>query len=838
MKRVCPVLALLIFAGPLSAGAEEKPSVDFERQIWPILVSRCNACHGEEEQEGQLRLDAKAIVFRGGVSGPAVRPGKAEESLLLQRVLGEGEEEQMPLDDNPLSADEIALLKTWINEGAVWPAGLGSDAREVERHWAYERPEKAPAPKVSQPDWVVNPIDAWVLARLDQEGLRPSPAAGKAQLLRRVSLDLIGLPPTLEELETFLADDRPEAYALAVDRLLASPHYGERWARQWLDLARYADSNGYQADQYRSVWPYRDWVINAMNANMPFDQFTREQLAGDLLPDATLQQKIATGFHRLTTCNVEAGVDPEENRVNQVIDRVNTTGYVWLGSTIECAQCHNHKYDPFAQKDYYQLFAYFNNTPLEVSGNGVTYNFIGPTLDLPFTPEQRAERDQARNKVKAAEKNLAALVATRTGFDDWLAAEDSESPPGPQPEAIAKVLLLPPEKRNAKQLDQLREYYQDLDPKTASARKKVAAARTALEGIKPTTSLVMIEQKEPRETHLFQRGNFLTPGEAVAPGVPGALHPLPAEAPANRLGLARWLTDENNPLTPRVVVNRWWAEFFGRGIVATLEDFGSQSEPATHPQLLDWLARDFVDEGWSMKHLHRTIVLSNTYRQSSRITSELQQQDPENHLLARGPRYRMSAEMLRDNALVVSGLLSREVGGPPVYPPQPDGHWRHVGRNAPKYATSEGPNRFRRGVYVFWRRSAPYPSFTNFDAPDRASCVVQRARTNTPLQALTLLNDPAYLEMAEAFAHQIVASGLPSPAEKVEYAFRRTLARRPQPEETDQLLGLYEQERARLADDPAAVKKLVPTGDDTLETAAWFFVAHVLLNLDETITKE
>lgn len=784
---VAAIVTTLLLARSHVSHASEPQPIDFQRDIWPILTARCNGCHGENAQEGQLRLDAKAIALRGGISGPAIAPGDAQASVLLARISGADDGERMPLDDDPLADQQIALLRRWIESGANWPDAIGSAAQELEPHWAYIPPVKAATPEVSQPDWVASPIDAFVLARLDRAGLAPSPPADRATLLRRLSLDLLGIPPTLEQLDAFLADASPDAYERAVDQLLTSPRYGERWARQWLDLARYADSNGYQADQYRTVWPYRDWVIRAMNENMPFNRFTIEQLAGDLLPQPTLQQHIATGFHRLTTCNVEAGVDPEENRVNQVIDRVNTTGYVWLGSTIECSQCHNHKYDPFSQADYFRFFAFFNNTPLEVEGDGVTYNFIGPKLELPLADEQVARREVLQAQLSSAKQTLAA------------AGKLSE-------------------------------------PAIAEARQTVATLQAELDAIKPITSLVMIEQDQPRETRIFLRGNFLTPGEAVEPASPAALHAWPADAPPNRLGLARWLVQPDNPLTPRVVVNRWWAEFFGRGLVATLEDFGSQCEPPTHPQLLDWLARDFIEHGWSMKHVHKRIVMSSTYRQSSRLRRELLAVDPENKLLARGPRFRLSAEMIRDNALTASGLLSGKMGGPPVYPPQPDGLWRHVGRNAPKYDTSQGTDRFRRGVYVVWRRSAPYASFTNFDAPDRAACVVQRPRTNTPLQALTLLNDPAYQEMALALAKRIAAHPTAAPLEKVEYGFRLCVSRRPQAHEAKLLAEVYRREFERLRNDPPAVQKL--TGEQDADLAAWLFVANILLNLDETITKE
>ncbi len=613
-------------------------------------------------------------------------------------------------------------------------------------------------------------------------------------MLRRLHLDLIGLPPSL-------------------------------------DLARYADTNGYQADQFRTVWPYRDWVVNAMNADLPFDQFTIEQLAGDLLPGATVEQKIATGFHRLTTCNVEAGVDPEENRTNQIIDRVNTTGTVWLGTSIECMQCHAHKYDPFSQKEYYQLFAYFNNTPLEVEGNGVTFDFVGPKMDLPLPADAQARREQLEQELAAIDQQQSARLAAL--------ARDADR--ASLPDKIAKILALPPKKRTKKHDAELADYFLGQDLELKKLRERADAARKELDAVQPLTTLVMVED-QPRMTSLFKRGDFLNKGQSVAAGTPRALHQTKGDLPPNRLGFAQWLVDRDNPLVARVTVNRWWAEMFGQGIVATGEDFGAQGELPTHPHVLDFLAREFADHGWSMKHVQRMIVTSATYQQSSRVTDELRRRDPHNLLYARGPRFRLSAEIIRDNALSISGLISSNMSGPPIYPPQPDGIWRHVGRNEPKYDTSQGDNRFRRGVYVIWRRSAPYPSFTNFDAPDRASCVVSRPRTNTATQALTLLNDPAYLEMAAHLAARLAADHTNlTVREKVEYGFRLTVARQPTPTEVDHLEQVYLRESARFGADKKSAQQLLGAflqpNIEPNDLAAWLIIANILLNLDESITK-
>ncbi len=700
-------------------------------------------------------------------------------------------------------------------------------------HWAYQKPVRPSLPRIDT-NWPRNAIDWFVLKRLGENALAPSPEAEPGQLLRRVYLDLIGLPPSPAELEAFLKNPSAEAYEQVVDQLLKNSRYGERWARPWLDLARYADSNGFQADQLRDSWAYRDWVIDAFNKGMPFDQFAIEQIAGDLLPNATVSQRIATGFHRTPTCNVEAGVHPEENRVNQVVDRVNTTGTVFLGTTLECAQCHDHKYDPFSMKDYYSLFAFFNNTPLEVKqlGKGVTWDFYGPTMDLPIDTVRAAKleklnarKDAAQAKVKALRKDLA----------------DTPNPP----KKIAAILRKDTWSKNDKTT--LEKHFKAKYPILKKEELKLLALAKQVNAIKPPTTLVMVEQIKPRKTHLMKRGNYLAPGETVRTSTPTALHGFRKEWPRNRLGLARWLVDPANPLVARVTINRWWAELMGRGLVPTLEDFGSQSPAPSHPDLLDWLAVEFVQSGWSMKHIHKIIVLSNTYRQSNQVTSTVLTKDAPNRFYARAPRLRMSAEMIRDNALAISGLLSTKMHGPPIYPPQPGNIWRHVGRNAPKFNVATDENRFRRGVYVVWRRGAPYASFVNFDAPDRGTCVVKRPRTNTPLQALTLMNDEAYVEMALAFAGRILREAKGSqPEKKIEFAFNTALTRSPHPAEMKFVKSIllkrhayFERNVKKAAEIIASAKRLKsPEDSDPAELAAWFFVANILLNLDETITKQ
>jgi len=709
----------------------------------------------------------------------------------------------------------------------------GAEAKLADRHWAYQKPIRPALPRTDS-DWPRNAIDFFVLPRLETNKLQPSPAAPPEQLLRRVHLDLTGLPPSPAVLDAFLANPSDAAYEKIVDGLLKSKRYGERWARPWLDLARYADSNGFQADQLRDSWAYRDWVIDAFNAGMPFNQFVIEQIAGDLLPKATAAQRIATGFHRTPTCNVEAGVHPEENRFNQVVDRVNTTGTVFLGTTLECAQCHDHKYDPIAMKDYYSLFAFFNNTPLEVKqlGKGVTWDFYGPTMDLPIDEMRAAKLKTLGAKKDAAQKRVKDL------------RKDLAEEPNP-PKNIAAILR----KANwsKKEKATLEKNFKTKYPILKKEELKLLALAKQFNALKSPTTLVMVERAKPRETHVMRRGSYLSPGDAVASETPTALHPFNMNWPRNRLGLARWLVDADNPLVARVTVNRWWAEIMGRGLVATQEDFGKQSEPPTHPKLLDWLAVEFMERGWSMKHIHKLIVMSATYRQSSRVTPALLATDAANKFYARAPRLRMSAEMVRDNALTISGLLSTKMHGPPIYPPQPGNIWRHVGRNAPKFNVATDENRFRRGLYVVWRRGAPYASFVNFDAPDRGTCVVQRPRTNTPLQALTLMNDEAYVEMALAFAGRVLAEAKgDGPEAKIEFAFKAALSRSPRPAELKFVKSLLLKRHAFFEKNTKAAAEIIggikgwkaPKGLDAAELAAWFFIANILLNLDETITKQ
>ncbi|MFZ4638043.1 MAG: PSD1 and planctomycete cytochrome C domain-containing protein [Pirellulales bacterium] len=761
LSHVCPVVVAVmgLSAGPISLAAESPPvpgrTVDFQRDVWPILESNCHHCHGPDEQQARLRLDARAIVMAGGNSGPAVVPGDPGASLLVKRLASHGSDPAMPTDADPLDDESIAVIRSWIEQGAKWPDGVGSQATEVPRHWAYVRAVRPPLPEAADRSWCRSPIDFFVHAAAASRGLAPSPQADPATWLRRVSLDLTGLPPSLAELDAFLADTPPAARERVVDRLLASPHFGEKWASPWLDAARYGDSTGAHEDELRPSWAWRDWVIAAFNADMPFDRFTVEQLAGDLLPDATTDQRIATGFHRASPCNLEAGTPAEARRSAQLIDRVNVTATVWLGTTLECAQCHNHKFDPVTQRDYYRLLAYFNNTPDET----------GPEV-------------------------------------------------GPGRSAMGGPML----------------------------------------AVAGTTTFVMQELPTPRQTRIFVRGNYETPGETVSAGLPKWLHVPAGDLPPNRLGLARWIADPANPLTSRVTVNRVWGELFGAGLVRTPEDFGVKGDRPTHPELLDWLAVEFVEQGWSLKKLLRLIVLSATYGQSSWVPAEALAADPDNRWLMRAPRLRLSAEGIRDNALAIAGLLSPAIGGPPVYPPQPADLWWIRDDKSPKYLTSRGEERFRRSLYTVWRRAYVHPTFAAFDSPDRITCTVARGRTNTPLQALALLNDPIFTDAAFGLARRLggpeasVGGGVEGP---VASAFRAATARPPAAAEVARLAELYRGRRERFTSDPDAARELIeavrgdqPSGllatDDAgaSHLAASFLVATAILNLDETVTRE
>ena len=708
--RVLPSLFLVLAAAVAGPGAQAV-GPDYESEIKPLLTRHCVPCHGAENPKGGLRLDTGAAALLGGKDGSLVLPGRPQESALIQVLQGDHASiDRMPYRRPPLDLGSVRKFRDWIAAGAPVPA---SETPGVHVHWSFVTPvrPRVPSTKTTAP----TSLDAFLLARLEDSVLLPSPLASAETRLRRVHLDLTGLPPSPEELDAFLADPSPSAYARVVDRLLASRHYGERWGRWWLDAARYADSNGYSVDAPRSMWPYRDWVVEALNRDAPFDRFVVEQLAGDLLPGATVAQRVATGFHRNTQINQEGGVDPEQFRIESVFDRVATTGTVLLGLSVGCAQCHDHKFDPITQREYYGMFAFFN---------------------------------------------------------------DQEEP----------SLALP-------------------------ADGAVAAAST----------LVMAERTAPRDTRLFIKGDFTRPSEAVAPRTPAVLPPMRARdgrARADRLDLARWMMSPENPLTARVIVNRVWQVYFGRGLVETENDFGTQGTPPSHPELLDWLAVEFRESGWSLKHLHRLIVSSAAYQRSSRARPDLAESDPRNLLLARQTRLRLEAELVRDVALSASGLLDRTIGGPPVHPPQPEGLGAFT-QNRREWKVGEGGGRFRRALYTDLRRSTLHPALAVFDAPDTFTACTRRLRSNTPLQSLTLLNDAQFAEMAAALGARMAAAGGPV-ANRVGAGFLHCTGRHPEPEETARLEALFRGELAAGAAEPAA----------------WRAVGRVLLNLDETITRE
>ena len=803
-------------------GLNPARAVDYSTEVKPILAQNCYKCHGSSQQKSGLRLDTASSALKGGEHGPALKPHHSQESLIITLLQGKHEKlPQMPYNKPALKDEEIALIAKWIDEGALAPA---DEKPESSQHWAYIPPERPELPKLPADAKPRNAIDYFIQARLAEAGIKPSSEADKITLLRRLSLDLTGLPPTPAEVDAFLADQSAGAYERQVERLLTSPHYGERWGRWWLDAARYGDSNGYSIDSPRQIWKYRDWVIDAVNRDMPFDQFAIEQLAGDLLPNATIEQKIATGFNRNTQINQEGGIDPEQFRVESVIDRVNTFGTVFLGLTIACAQCHDHKFDAISQKDYYQLYAFFNNTVQDGHGGSV----MG-VLEVPNENEDVIALEQELEEASAElERYLDAKGGAAAKWEEALSEEAKEK----LPRNVRAALNKPWDKRS---LDQKRAVYAAFD-KDDEGFKSRNDKVTQLEKKqpRPITTMVMQELDKPRETHLLIKGDFTRPGEVVTPGVPTALHPLetPEQKPPNRLDLARWVVDPKNPLLARVLVNRVWQQYFGKGLVETENDFGTQGIPATHPELLDWLAIEFMQPGepgaqaWSLKHIHRLIVNSATYRQSSRARPDLANVDASNRLLARQNRLRLDAEVVRDVALSASGLLSPQLGGPPVFPPQPDGVMS-LGQVKRAWNPSKGANRYRRALYTHFWRATPHPALAVFDAPDGFSTCTRRIRSNTPLQALTLLNDQQFFEFASALADRILDQGPEQPEARIDYAFRLCLAREPQDVERKRLRELLDQQLNASEGDPAQREK-----------EAWLTMARVLLNLDETITRE
>ena len=1047
------MLALLSVGLDAPAFGADAAPVDFGRDIRPILAGHCYKCHGpDEKREADLRLDDRGAATNELPSGSiAIVPGSPERSELIARIYASDVDAIMPPPsaNKPLNDKEKSILKRWIAEGA-----------EYRPHWAFVPPARPPLPSIKNDRWPQNPIDAFILSKIEAEGLSPSPLADRYTLARRVSLDLVGLPPTSDELETFVHDSRPDAYAQYVERLLASPRYGERWARRWLDLARYADTNGYEKDRPRTMWLYRDWVIDALNRDMPFDRFTIEQFAGDMLPGATLEQQVATGFHRNTMVNEEGGIDPLEFRFYALVDRVATTGTVWLGLTMGCAQCHTHKYDPVTQREFYQLMAFFDQadeptvevpTPdiaarraesvrqvaqLEVelpqkypggeaafqqqkdqwieneSRQAIRWKVLRPselssnlpTLDLLADNSVLASGDQTKLDIYTIRfddlpPNITALrlealadpslpaggpgrveyegpfgdfflsemhlladgqpVAigggshdmadggnhsgnavdgnTETGWsinggqgadhravfplkdplqgarsmevkmffekyyaaalgrfriavtDDprasWAssnagtAASSSPSPPPPSaataalepptplaeaaadatakkdstpadsaaklavdasanlPADVVESLVKQPNERTAEDHARLARQFAKVAPELADARKAIDEVKNS--SPRPTTALVM-RQRPPsryRTTRIHHRGEYLQERDVASPDGLSALHPWTADRPRDRLGLALWLVDRRNPLTARVVVNRQWATIFGRGLVRTTEDFGTQGEMPTHPELLDWLAVEFMESGWSLKQLHRTIVTSAAYQQSSQATPDSLERDPTNKWLSRGPRFRLDAELLRDAVLRASGLLSSKIGGPSVYPPQPAGI-TEVSYGGMAWNVSQGEDRYRRGLYTFAKRTAPYAMFSLFDAPSGEQCISRRERSNTALQALTLLNDEMTLDAARSLGRQM-ASMSDSVETRAGALYYRCLSRPASAGEIERLARYYLAQQRRLETGDLDAAKIAGEGaENPVVAAAWTLVARAILNLDAFVTKE
>jgi hypothetical protein len=799
------------FVGASLAG--EAPAVGYRRDVLPILSDRCFKCHGPDSATRQagLRLDQRdAATAKLESDARAIVPGDAAASAMIARIESADDDLKMPPVDSGkvLSDAEKAVLRQWVAQGAKY-----------ELHWAFVPPVRPTVATVAHGGGIANPIDAFVQARLEGEGLEASPQATKERLIRRVYFDLTGLPPTLGDIDAFLADDSPGAYEHVVDRLLKSPHYGERMAADWLDGARYADSNGYQNDFARSMWPWRDWVIAAYNSNMPYDQFVREQIAGDMLPGATQSQRIATGFNRNHRMVTEAGSIEVEWFTENVVDRVETMGTAILGLTVGCARCHDHKFDPITQKEFYRLFAFFDN----VNEKGVYTETRGnvPPLVRLETPEHTKKLAEYDGRIAAA----------RTAYDTAAASVVDAAAKG--------------------ELDKLPEVVSKDARVAAAAKAKAALAQIQDERAKydaaiPTV-MVMEERKEPRETYRLDRGRYDKPdkSERLTADVPQVFGGMAAALPRNRLGLAQWLTSGANPLTARVEVNRLWQRFFGLGLVKTAENLGVQCEPPSHPELLDWLAVELVESGWDLQHIQRLIATSRTYRQQSEASAEAYRRDPENRLLARGPRQRLPAEALRDNALAVSGLLAAKVGGPSVMPYQPAGLWEELAGGAFEvYTQGHGEDLYRRSLYVYRKRTVPHPSMATFDAPSWEICQVKRATTNTPLQALALLNDVTYVEAARKFAERMLKEGGDSEEGRLAFAFRLATSRAPTADELARLKASLAKYAARYRESPTAAEEMLSHGEsprdkslDTTELAAHTALASVLLNMDEAVSK-
>ena len=823
-----------IVAGATIALGQNPPStpatIRFSREILPLLSDSCFACHGPDEKarKGGLRLDTLTGARGSGKSGKiAVNAGSPDQSEILRRILSSDPDEVMPPPESgkSLKPEQIALVRRWIEQGAPWG-----------RHWAFEAPQRPTIPVVPG---VSNPIDALVRSTLASDGLQPAPEAARSTLIRRWSLDLTGLPPTPAEVDAFEADPSPQANERQVDRLLASPRFGERMAWEWMEAARYADSNGYQGDGERTMWPWRDWVTDAFNRNLPYDQFTLWQIAGDRLPGATEEQRLATGFLRNHAINGEGGRIAEENRIDYLFDQTETVATVWLGATFNCTRCHDHKFDPYTQKDYFGLLSFFNQTSVDGSGGNPRTPPLLPVLNR----ELRTRVDDAQRGLSHFIRDTEALEQKRfhpevgQSLDQTPLAQDFSA-------AHREHLKVAAANRDAGRLQKMTGLWRDFDPEYVAVLERQRASRIHWDNVQSQIPQVMVMNDLPkvRPTHQLVRGSYENLGPEVLASLPGHLTPGHRVARPDRLELAQWLVSPTNPLPARVTVNRLWQQFFGVGLVKTTEDFGLQGERPSHPELLDWLAIEFVESGWDVKALVRSIVMSGTYRQSSQSSPENRERDPENRRLSRGPRFRMSSPMIRDMALASAGLLTERLGGTAVNPYQPPGVWEETTFGNKRYTQDHGEALYRRSLYVFWRRIIGPTLF--FDVANRQTCTVKTPRTNVPLHALLTLNDTGYVEAARVLAQQVLASESRD-SERLVQIFQKILGRRPRPAESQILLEGLQRHRATYAHQPELATQWIRTGEhptpsslNPVELAAWTVTASTVLNLDEALTKE
>jgi hypothetical protein len=812
MLRFIPGIALLALAAPALAAP-----IDFDRDIRPIFAQHCYECHGTDKAKGGLRLNDPKIALSELKSGNhAIVPNDPAKSELLRRVKSADPDEYMPPKGERLTPDQIEKLQQWIQDGAKW-----------EIHWAYRPITRPPHPTIAnRKSQIANPIDLFILHELEKRNIAPSPPADPYTLIKRLYYDLLGLPPPLDEADRFAADPSDRAYQDLIDRLLANEHFGERWGRHWLDKARYADSDGYEKDSERfDAWKYRDWVIDAINHDLPFDQFTIKQLAGDLLPNASDDDKLATAFHRQTLTNKEGGVDQEQFRVEAVFDRVETTGAVWLGLTVGCARCHNHKYDAITQREYYQLFAFFNNAD-------------ETEIKLPTSPTAMAKYEK---EMQSYRPKLAALQSQISN----LKSEIDPSMPAwfADLQQVIDRLSLRHISNKENSLHRAREAWERTDPRFLALQKYLAA----LQATAPREPIMLVRvlayrNKNPRPTHLMTRGDFLRPDEPVSCGTLSVLHPLKSSQSPTRLDLAKWLMDDSNPLTARVFVNDLWLHLFGQALVRTPNDFGVRGEKPTHPELLDYLASEFRRLGYSRKALIKEILLSSTYRQSSRPRTDLLDIDPENRLLARQNRFRVEGEIVSDLTLCASGLLSQKIAGPSVFPPLPPDVAALSYANNFKWTTSKGEDRYRRAMYTFFKRTAPHPNLTTFDCPDSNATSISRTSSDTPLQALVTLNNEIFAEAAQSFSKRILTSAAEGDQAKLQFAFRLCCIRLADSQEISTLTNLLTRARVWYNDHPtaaqSAIGKYAAPNIAPAEQAAWINISRVLLNLDEFLNRE